>query len=100
MVNFAHRFNEASEYFNRCKKRLNSNKQTPPQQKFAIGQRVKIANVLCPSMSHFQSGVYATVQYTYGQMFGGDDDSFKEYSLIINGKSTAWYPEKYLSVVE
>lgn len=70
----------------------------PKGQKFHIGARVKIADDLGSSMSHFPSGKLATVEYTYAHAYGGED--VKSYSLIVDGiGSVAWYHEAQLENV-
>ena len=67
-------------------------------QKFPSGSRVHIAEDLGSSMSHFTSGVNATVEYTYAHAYGGDD--VKSYSLNIDGQgSSSWYEEHQLTAI-
>jgi hypothetical protein len=75
------------------------NTPAPKGQKFAVGSRVRVADDLGPHMSHFTSGVNATVQYTYAHAYWGDD--VKSYSLLIDGKgSSAWYEERQLTAID
>ncbi|MFM6946071.1 MAG: hypothetical protein ACKOWW_02945 [Flavobacteriales bacterium] len=70
----------------------------PKGQKFPCGSRVRIADDLGPSMSHFESGVEATVEYVYAHAYGGGD--VKSYSLNIDGRgSVAWYYEHQLTAI-
>lgn len=71
----------------------------PKEQKFPIGARVKIADDLGPTMSHFAKGLTATVQYTYAHAYGGDN--VESYSLNVDGLgSRAWYYESQLTLIE
>ena len=71
----------------------------PEGQKFPKGARVRIADDLGPFMSHFQSGVDATVLYTYAHAYGGGN--VKDYCLDIDGGgSVAWYHENQLTLIE
>ena len=74
----------------------------PPGQKFPCGSFVKIAEDLGESMSHFESGKIARVEYTYAHAYWGDD--VKSYSLNVRygpGKwsTVAWYYESQLTAV-
>jgi hypothetical protein len=70
----------------------------PVGQKFKCGQRVRIADDLGKSMSHFKSGVNATVQYTYAHAYGGSD--IDSYSLDVDGRGEcAWYKEHQLTAI-
>lgn len=74
------------------------NTPEPKSQKFRIGARVKIADDLKKSMSHFPKSCLATVQYTYAHAYGGND--IKSYSLDVDGVgSVAWYEEYQLEAV-
>lgn len=74
------------------------NKPEPKGQKFPCGSRVRIADDLGHSMSHFTSGVEATVKYVYAHAYGGDD--IKSYCLDIDGVgSSAWYEECQLTAI-
>ena len=47
-------------------------------------------------MSHFESGVNATVRYTYAHAYGGDD--VKSYCLDVDGRGeVSWYKEWQLT---
>ena len=49
------------------------------KQKFQIGEVVKIAEDLGDEgMDHFPKNIYAIVEYTYAQKYGGSD-----YNLIL-----------------
>jgi len=79
---------------------LNRVKTTPQpkEQKFPIGARVRIADDLGQSMSHFKKGVNSTVEYTYKHAF--DSGDAKTYSLNIDGYgSVAWYKEHQLTII-
>tara|TARA_Y100000310_G_scaffold214597_1_gene215488 strand:+ start:154 stop:447 length:294 start_codon:yes stop_codon:yes gene_type:complete len=70
----------------------------PEGQKFPCGSRVRIADDLGQSMSHFVSGVDATVVHTYAHAFGGKD--VKSYCLDVDGYGeTAWYYEHQLTAI-
>ena len=70
----------------------------PDGQKFPRGSRVRIADDLGVSMSHFKSGVDATVEYVHAHAYGGSD--VKSYSLNIDDcGSVAWYYESQLSAI-
>ena len=75
-------------------------KPTPVGQKFPRGARVLIAKDLSKDgMGHFQSGVKATVEYTYAHAYGGNN--IKSYSLKIDGgNSVAWYLEHQLTLLK
>lgn len=71
----------------------------PIGQKFAPGTRVRIADNLGPSMSHFPKGRFATVVSTYAHQYGGDD--VKSYTLNIDGLGQhSWYEEHQLTLAE
>jgi hypothetical protein len=70
----------------------------PQGQKFSSGTRVKIADDLRPSMSHFPHGKNATVLYTYAHAYGGND--VESYCLDIDGEGeTSWYYEDQLTAL-
>jgi hypothetical protein len=74
---------------------------TPPPaaQKFAPGTRVWIQKDLGPIMSHFESGLWATVECTHAHAYGGDD--VHSYALDLDGHgSNAWYDEEQLHLEE
>lgn len=56
----------------------------PKGQKFPNGSRVRIADDLGDGMSHFTSGVNATVVHTYAHAYGGRD--VKSYCLNVDGE--------------
>jgi len=71
----------------------------PSNQKFAPGSRVRIADKLNPSMSHFSAGKNATVKYTHAHAYGGD--SVDSYCLDIDEEgSVSWYHEHQLTQIE
>jgi len=64
----------------------------PAGQKFPCGSRVRIADDLGRGMSHFESGLDATVAHTYAHAFGGDNVT--SYCLDLDGHGTcSWYYE-------
>ena len=70
----------------------------PKGQQFPNGSRVRIKDDLGPSMSHFESGVEATVENVYAHAYGGSD--VKSYRLNIDGRgSVAWYYEHQLEAI-
>ena len=74
---------------------------TPPPegQKYAPETRVRIADDLGSSMSHFPSGANATVKYTYAHAYGGSD--VKSYCLDIDGRGqVSWYYEHQLIQID
>ena len=88
---------EAKSYFDSCLETLDT-KTLQPNQKFQIGDKVKVAKDLGGSMSHFKNDYVGTVDYTYSQMFGGTD--FSKYSITDeNGRSSAWYHELQLEKI-
>ena len=97
-MNVTARFSEAMAYYNSCLQNLDAS-VTPDGQKFPIGTRVRVSDVMPKSMSHFSgAGRTATVEYTYAQMYGGSD--VKSYSLVFDdGGSSAWYPEELLTEI-
>jgi len=75
----------------------------PKGQKFAPKVFVKIADELGSTMSHFQSGLFAHVEFTYAHAYGGSN--IDSYSLLVRGdngrwSSVAWYEEHQLAKVE
>jgi hypothetical protein len=69
-----------------------------PNQKFAIGSRVRIIKNLGPSMPHFPSGKNATVKYTYAYVYGGND--YKSYCLDVDDiGEVSWYYEQQLKSI-
>lgn len=98
MDSYKKRLAEAQMYTALCAANFNSTK-TPDNQKFPSGTRVRIANNLGDSMSHFPSGYNATVLYSYAQMYGGDDT--KSYCLNIdNIGQVSWYKEHQLTLIK
>ena len=98
MIDYETRKSEASSYYQLALIKV-AETQTPDGQKFAKEQRVKIADDLGRSMTHFKSGVEAVVEYTYAHAFGGDD--IKSYSLRFDdGSTSAWYYESQLTAVD
>jgi hypothetical protein len=73
------------------------------KQKFLIGSRVKIADAMPRSMSHFTKGVEAIVNGTYAQKYHGRNYSDYSLGIIKDGKIynfSAWYPENLLTLVD
>ena len=91
----------AEKYYNSCMEAM-KNKPEPDGQKFPIGCRVRIADDLGPEMSHFFSGVNATVEYTCAHAFdNGSPNAHMKYSLNIAGVgSVSWYREDQLTPIE
>jgi len=92
------RIDEAKSYTANCLARM-GNKPEPEGQKFPIGTRVRIADDLGKSMSHFRgAGRNATVEHTYAHAFGGDD--VKSYFLDVDDVgSNGWYHEHQLTEI-
>ena len=91
-------FEEAQANFDAGMERVATTSE-PKGQKFPNGSRVRIADDLGDGMSHFQSGVNATVLHTYAHAYGGND--VKSYALDIDGYGhTAWYYEHQLTAIE
>ncbi len=73
---------------------LDKVKTTPPPsgQKYPPGTRVKITG------GNWHKGELATVEYTYGHAYCGDD--VKSYSLLVDGHgSSAWFDEGNLTPI-
>lgn len=76
-----------------------------PGQKFPRGVRIKIDDVMPPEMSHFDCGVEAIVEFTYGQKFPEfDENDIYNYSLLLlDGDvptfTAAWYREDQLTLI-
>lgn len=72
-------------------------------QKFYRGQRVKVDDVMPPSMAHFKAGFIGIVDHSYSDAYGLGND--KEYCLLVldeKGKGidcVAWYPESQLTLI-
>ena len=74
-------------------------KTAPANQKFLPGARVRIADDLGPTMTHFVSGRNATVVGTYAQLCSGDN--VDSYQLDIDGiGEVAWYHEHQLTATD
>jgi len=73
------------------------------KQKFKRGTMVRVSDRLPQMMSHFHSGFFGIVEYSYKQEYGYGSN--KDYSLIVlNSKGEAissicWYPEDCLTAV-
>ena len=80
---------------------MRGNKNVTP--KYARGTKISVCKEMPTSMSHFESGFNAIVEYTYAQKYGGDD--IDNYSLIVlNDKdepinSISWYNENQLTLI-
>ena len=72
-------------------------------QKFHTGDRVRIADELPITMSHFLgAGKNATIDYSYDDKFRVKDPPSKrpQYALEIDGlRWSAWYPEYLLKKI-
>lgn len=76
-------------------------RDTPKGQKFPRGSRVRIADDLGPTMSHFTKAANATVLGTYKQSYGGGLREAKMYQLDIDGHGyCSWYYEHQLTLIE
>ena len=67
---------------------------TPPpvSQKFPPGSRVRIS-----PESDWYPGELATVEYTYGHAYGGDN--VRDYSLFVDRRgSSSWFDEDLLTL--
>ena len=98
MLDYETRFAQANANYQSALERV---KTTPPPegQLYAPGTRVRIADDLGSMMSHFPSGLDATVLYTYAHAYGGDD--VKSYCLDLDGRgSCSWYKEHQLSLIK
>lgn len=88
---------EAMNYYRESMRRVAST-PAPKNQKFPNGSRVRIADNLGPYMSHFKSGVNATVVHTYAHAYGGSD--VKSYCLDVDGYGeVSWYEEHQLTAI-
>lgn len=69
-------------------------------QKFNIGDMVRIAKDLGPSMKHFTNNTDAMVVASYNQLYGGGD--VNSYSLFIPSKVDvhSWYYECNLTLIK
>jgi hypothetical protein len=98
MLDYETRLTHAKASYNAGLYRV-KNSPPPAAQKFPIGARVKIDDVLCSWMSHFKSGANATVMYTYAHAYGGTD--VESYRLDIDDYgSSAWYYEDQLTLID
>ena len=65
-------------------------------QKFAVGDRVKVADEMPSWKAHFRHGEEATIRYSYGQVYGIEDD-VEDYCIEFDdGDESAWYDENEL----
>ena len=91
------RFAEASAYYEKGMQRVKDTPE-PEGQKFPCGSRVRIADNLGQSMSHFPSSANATVRYVYAHAFGGDDVT--SYCLEVDGYGeVSWFHESHLKSI-
>ena len=98
MLDYKTRLAIAQGAYSTGQKRAKNN-PAPTGQKFAPGQRVHITDDLPRYMSHFRSGVNATVKYTYAHAYGGDD--VKSYCLDLDGHGEcSWYEEDQLTPID
>lgn len=98
MLDYKTRFAQANAIYAAGLKKVETTPM-PEGQKYPIGSRVRIADDLGPSMSHFTSGVGATVLYTYAHAYGGNN--VDSYCLDIDGHGrVAWYYERQLTLIE
>lgn len=71
------------------------------RQKFEKGDYVKVARNLGSSMSHFQAGCNAIVEYSFSDSVSDEDRDMEQYSLLFEDSgSSAWYYEHQLSLIE
>lgn len=95
------RYEKAKSYYNSCLEKLD--KKYEPKQKYQIGDIVYISKEMPNCMRYFKKDFTGVVEYSYGQMYRGDKESYKSYSIYYteNGKdnSTSWYPEELLTKV-
>lgn len=97
MSEFAQRRAEAMAYHAASMKRVRDT-PAPKGQRYAAGTRVRISDDLGPRMSHFPSGMEATVEHTYAHAYGGDD--VLSYCLNVDGHGqVSWYYESQLTPV-
>lgn len=70
------------------------------KQKFFRGQRVKIADEMPKSMTHFEKSVEAIIQYSYSDVYGKNDNNNYSLLLIIPKlRTSAWYPAELLTLI-
>jgi hypothetical protein len=73
------------------------------KQKFKRGQKVYICKNLGENMSHFTKDCNAIINYTYSEIYGGND--IKSYSLLILDNEDkpinmcSWYEEWQLTLI-
>lgn len=78
------------------------------KQKYKIGELVWIKEKLPHYKSHFTSGRYALVCYSYDQMYGGGKEQRNTYSLMIMKEGSkkkadfqcSWYDDDNLEKVK
>jgi hypothetical protein len=71
-------------------------------QKFFLGDRVRIAQDLGPSMSHFEKDCEAIVMYSYAEQYDGTGKDVDQFSLYIlpNRGEVSWYYANQLTLIE
>lgn len=77
-------------------------------QKYERGQRVKVADEMPPSMSHFERGFEAIIDHSYTDAYGrmGQERRDRMYSVVELNKSgkpvnqIAWYYEDQLTLLD
>lgn len=81
-------------------------KETPKNQKFHIGEIVKLSNPQSWfSKKSFEKNKeqFYEIEYSYFQKYGGDEErQIKSYSLkhLFEKNSSAWYEESELELVK
>jgi hypothetical protein len=72
------------------------------EQKFFLGDRVRIAADLGSTMSHFDKDCEAIVMYSYAEQYGGSAKDLDRFNLYIlpNGGSASWYYADQLTLIE
>ena len=96
-MEYQERLAQARAYYNAGLTKVSSTPE-PFGQVFKNGSRVKIDSDLGIAMSHFPSGIMATVLYTHAHAYGGDN--VKSYCLGVDGYGqVSWYHEHQLTAV-
>ena len=90
MSDYKQRLADAQGYYAQGLKRVATTPE-PDGQKFPCGMLVKVADDLGPSMTHFESGVYAQVQHVYDHAFPTGSHNVEDYSLLIRKEPGRWY---------
>ena len=94
------RESEAHSYYAMRMEQMKT-RPVPAGQKFKPGERVRIADDLGPSMSHFPgAGKFATVKYTHGHAFASGENGLQDYCLDIDDYGeVSWYHEHQLTLI-